>query len=123
MSGNNLFIDTNIALYLLGGDKTLAETLHGKQIYLSVITELELLAFNGITKKEEKIIREFIAQCKVIGINEMVKEATIRIRKQYKTKLPDSIIMATAAYLDLPIITADSGFKVVDELMLIFYEK
>jgi len=29
-----------------------------------VITELELLAYKGITTKEEKVIKEFVAQCK-----------------------------------------------------------
>lgn len=43
MSGNKLFIDTNIALYLLNGDETLSTFLYGKELYISVITELELL--------------------------------------------------------------------------------
>lgn len=63
MNGNKLFLDTNIILYLLNGDKILAELLNNKQLYISVITELELLAFKGITPKEEIIIKEFITQC------------------------------------------------------------
>ena len=49
MNGNKLFIDTNIILYLLNGDITLAEILNNKQIYISVITELELFSFRNIT--------------------------------------------------------------------------
>ena len=64
MNGNNLFLDTNIILYLLDGDQTLAELLNNKQLYISVFTELELLAYEGITVKEEKVIKEFVAQCK-----------------------------------------------------------
>ena len=41
MNGNNLFLDTNIILYLLNGDQTLADLLDGKKLYISVITELE----------------------------------------------------------------------------------
>tara|TARA_R110000868_G_scaffold330624_1_gene591598 strand:- start:2088 stop:2459 length:372 start_codon:yes stop_codon:yes gene_type:complete len=122
MNGNKLFLDTNIILYLLNGDETLAELLNGKQLYISVITELELLAYKGITAKEEKVIREFVSQCKTITINNEVKQETIRIRKAYNTKLPDSIIIATALYLDLPLITSDIEFKKVDELTLIHYE-
>lgn len=122
MNGNKLFLDTNIILYLLNGDETLAELLNGKQIYISVITELELLAYKGITKKEEKVIHEFVSQCKVIAISGEVKRETIRIRKTYHTKLPDSIIIATALYLDLPLITSDVEFKKVEELTLIHYE-
>ena len=122
MNGNKLFLDTNIILYLLNGDETLAELLNEKQLYISVITELELLAYKGITVKEEKVINEFVSQCITITINNAVKQETIRIRKVYNTKLPDSIIIATALYLDLPLITADVEFKKVDELTLILYE-
>lgn len=122
MSGNKLFLDTNVILYLLNGDHTLAELLNNKQIYISVITELELLGYKGIKKKEEKIIQEFVSQCKTITINSAIKAETIRIRKNYNTKLPDSIIIATALYLDLPLITADVEFKKVEELTLILYE-
>ena len=122
MNGNNLFLDTNIILYLLNGDQTLAELLNNKQLYISVITELELLAYKGITAKEEKVIKEFVAQCKTITINNAVKQETIRIRKTYNTKLPDSIIIATALYLDFPLITSDIEFKKVEELTLIHYE-
>ena len=122
MNGNKLFLDTNIILYLLNGDQTLAELLNEKQLYISVITELELLAYKGITAAEENIIKEFVWQCKTITINTAVKQETIRIRKAYNTKLPDSIIIATALYLDLPLITADTDFKKVEELTLIHYE-
>jgi len=123
MNGNKLFLDTNIILYLLNGDKTLAELLNQKQLYISVITELELLAYKGITTKEEKVIKEFVSQCKVININNNIKLETIRVRKAYKTKLPDSIIIASALYLDLPLITSDVEFKKVEELALVQYER
>jgi len=123
MSGNKLFLDTNIILYLLNGDETLAELLNNKQLYISIITELELLSYKKITLKEERVIAEFITLCKTININNTVKQETVRIRKTYGTKLPDSIIIATALYLDLPLITSDIAFKKVDELTLIHYEK
>lgn len=123
MSGNKLFLDTNIVLYLLSGDETLATFLDKKQLYISVITELELLGYSGISEKEEQVIKKFVSDCKIISINSKIKEETIRIRKTYKTKLPDSIIIATSLYLDLPLITSDNQFDKVDELSLILYEK
>jgi len=123
MNGNRLFLDTNIILYLLDGDETLATFLNEKQLYISVITELELLGYSGITKKDEVIIREFLSHCRILQINNSIKEETINIRKKYRTKLPDSIIAATCLYLDLPIVTSDIEFKKIEELMLIHYEK
>ena len=33
MSGNKLCLDTNVVLYLLGGDETLANFLHGRMLF------------------------------------------------------------------------------------------
>ena len=74
MSGNSFLVDTNIVLYLLHGDTTLAELLFEKQLYLSIITEIELLAFKDLDPKEEAVIRDFINQCKTVNINENIKE-------------------------------------------------
>lgn len=93
MNGSKLFLDTNIILYLLDGDQTLAAFLNDKQLYISVITELELLAYKDITPTEETVITEFVAQCKTITINNAVKQETIKVRKTYNTKLPDSIVL------------------------------
>ncbi len=60
MSGNDLFLDTNIILYLLNGDTTLADLLDQKRWYLSFITELELLGYNKLTLKDRKIIEELL---------------------------------------------------------------
>ena len=122
MNGNKLFVDTNIVLYLLSGDSTLAELLDGKQLYISFVTQLELLGYKGISGKEKKLIEDFISQCVVIDINNRIKSEVIRIKQSYSVKLPDSIIMSSAIYLDLPLITADTDFKKVDELNLLYYE-
>jgi predicted nucleic acid-binding protein len=123
MNGNKVFVDTNIIMYLLGGDKTIAELLNGKQIYLSFITQLELLGYSKNTKKDLKIIQELIDQCVIIDINDEIKDMVIDLKRKLLLKLPDSIIIATAIYLDLPLITADQEFKKAEQLNLIFYER
>ena len=55
----NILIDTNIALYLLGGDNRIAEVLEGQVVHVSFITELELLGYPNISKEEEKVIYDF----------------------------------------------------------------
>jgi hypothetical protein len=50
MSGNSLLIDTNIILYLLNGDKTLSKLLDGKKIFVSFISELEVLGFKQLNQ-------------------------------------------------------------------------
>jgi len=123
MNGNNLVLDTNVILYLLDGDKTLANLLDGKQAYISFITELELLGYKGITKKEHANIKQFLLECKIININSSIKNDTILLKQKYSLKLPDCIIAGTAIFLDFPLISADNEFKEIIEIDLIFYKQ
>ncbi len=123
MSGNKLFVDTNIVLYLLAGDKTLATLLAGKNLYLSFVTQLELLGYEGLKKKDTKIIEEFIGDCTVIDINTAIKSEVIQLRKAHKMKLPDCIIAASSIYMDIPLISADTYFKKIKELDFLYYQK
>ena len=123
MSGNKLFLDTNIIVYFLGGDETLATFLNNRTVYVSFITQLELLSYSQITLEEEGRIEQFLSQCIITDINPSIKKDAIRLRKQYKLKLPDSIVMATSLYHDLPLVIADKDFNKVEELEVIYYEK
>jgi predicted nucleic acid-binding protein len=69
MNGNRIFLDTNIVLYLLNGDMTLANFLNGKNLWVSMITEIELLSFKGLNIKEEKVIKQFLSECHIYGIS------------------------------------------------------
>ena len=114
MNGLEYLADTNAVLYLLSGNACMAPYL-GKRLTVSVISVMELLSFPAITSDEEKTIRAFLDQCEVIQISELVREQTIRIRRQYNVKLPDAIIAATAISYDLTLLTADNGvFKIQD---------
>jgi predicted nucleic acid-binding protein len=122
MNGNSVVLDTNIALYLLSGDKVLSELLFRKKLYLSFITQLELLGFKGITSKQQIEISRFIKDCIVIDINEEIKEEVIKLRKNTKLKLPDSIVLATARYLSLPLVTSDADFNSIEFPEIILYK-
>ncbi len=122
MNGTDIFIDTNICIYLLDGDTVLAELLQGQNLYLSIITEMELHAYHGNKHSSVQILNAFLQSISIINIEERVKINTIEIRKKAKLKLPDSIIAASAITYNLPLITADKGFKRVDHLDLILYE-
>jgi len=122
MNGNNLMIDTNIALYLLSGDETIAKLLQNRSIYISFITELELLGFKGIEEKQLKLINEFIENCTVIDLNDKIKKHTIELKRKYRLKLPDAIIAATSISMNLHFISADQDFEKISELYFIKYE-
>lgn len=122
MIGNSLFLDTNIIIYLLLGDKTIAEILQGKSIYISFITELELLSFQDLTVDETKKIKSLLSEMVVLDINHEIKELAITFNKKYKLKLPDCIIASTAYYLNMPIFTSDKDFEQIEELNILLYQ-
>jgi len=121
MNGNSLIADTNILLYLLAGDKTLANILDNKQVYISFVSELELQSFKLLSIKEKTLINYLLNDCIIIDINDIIKRNTINIRKKYSLKLPDSIIAATSEYLNLPLLTSDSDFNKIEEINTIYY--
>lgn len=123
MNGNNLFLDTNIIIYFLSGDNTLTDLLEGKSIFISVITKLELLSFHEMSSRDQQRIEKFISECSVVDLNIDVQEAAIQIRKKYKLKLPDSIVVASAQYVDLPLISDNKSLRSIKEGSIIYYEK
>ncbi len=123
MNGNNILLDTNIVLYLLGGEETLITLLEEKNLFLSFITQLELLGARNLRSDDILKIKEFIAECTVIDITQGIKDYAINIRQKYPVKLPDCIILATSLWLNMPLITADSDFKKIDIADLIYFKR
>lgn len=123
MNGNSILLDTNIVLYLLSGDTALANLLFDKKLYVSFVTQLELLGYPDISEKEKQGIRTFLDDCVIIDINSQIKEGVIRIKQTKRIRLPDSIIMATSKYLGVPVISSDNDFRKVEDIDVILYEK
>jgi len=94
-----------------------------RQPCISLITEMELLSSPRLTSLEEKPIRSFINSCIVAGINNTIKEAAIKIRRETSLKLPDSIIAATAISLGFHLLTADTEFNKLKSLYILQYVK
>ena len=115
MNGIKYLADTNAVIYPLGGNTCMKPYLH-ERLAVSVITFMELLSFPGLTNEEEKSIRKFLSLCEILQIDEKVREETIRIRRKYKVKLPDSIIGATAVTQELTLLTADTAFLKIEDL-------
>jgi predicted nucleic acid-binding protein len=110
MSGSDLLVDTNIIILTLGGSLRLAEYVEGRRLFVSVITEIEALGYPGLTLSGRKQIEAYINRCAALGLSDEVKKKTIGIRAQYKMKIPDAIIAATALTFGLTLLTADMGF-------------
>ena len=121
MNGNSIVLDTNIILYLLNGDDYLADFLNHKELYVSIISEIELLGYTQITEQEKVIIKEFLTECIIINISEKIKEKCIQLKQKYKIKTPDALVTSTALFLNLPLISADKGFSKIENLNFLHY--
>ena len=117
MNGIDFVADTNALIYLLNGNSCMLPFLN-KNLAFSVISEMELLSFSGISEAEENNIKALLNDCEEISLLKDVKEKAIELRKKYKTKLPDAIVAASAIVNNLPLITADKGFNQIQEMNL-----
>ena len=117
MSGIDFIADTTALLYVFKKNPCMLPYLK-RPIGISVITEMELLSFRNISADEETFFRKMAEKCLIIPLNSEVKEKAILVRRTYGTKLPDAIVAATALVAGVPLITADKGFKKIEELSL-----
>ncbi|MBI1768161.1 MAG: type II toxin-antitoxin system VapC family toxin [Bacteroidetes bacterium] len=121
MNGNNILVDTNLIILGIGGNQLVRELLEGHTLFISVITEIELLSIPFTVTQDEKLMRNFISNCFIIDLDGEVKQHTITIRKKNKIKLPDAIIAASSIAKKLPLFTADKGFSKVPELNIVLF--
>ena len=67
-----------------------------REINLSVITKIEILAWKPPSPKDLTIIQQFTNEAFIFPINDHIGDIAISIRRSTKVKLPDVLIAATA---------------------------
>ena len=124
--GVRLLLDTNSIIALLSANVQVIKLIeNADELYISVINELEFKSFSNISQQDVALFDEFAAGINVIDLiasNQGLKSKVIEMRNQYRLKLPDAIIAASAIVNNIVLITADKGFKKVAELQLIIIE-
>jgi predicted nucleic acid-binding protein len=98
-------LDTNVALYLLGG--RLAAPLPTGSYGVSVITEMELLAWPSLTTEEENRVREFLGQLFICELTPSIRARAVQLRREEHLKLPDAVVCATAMEFGVELWTND----------------
>ena len=120
---NNLLVDTNIILYAaVYNDDIATELLTENNIFISDITEIELLGYHRLSDEEYVILSDFIATLTVIPINSIIKQKAIDLRRKFALKTPDSIIAATALQLGYFLVTADKKLQKIDDLQVVEFQ-
>ena len=110
MSDSTFVLDTNFILDYLKGTpahaRFIAES-DNPALKISDITRLELLSFPLLNDTEKNRIHDFLEHVEILSVSESIGNIAITFRKETRRKLPDSIIAATAIFLEAPLVTSD----------------
>ena len=117
MSGNKLLLDTNIILEYLGNKQGFG-IIENYDLYVSFITELELLSYPVIQEEEIKKIEDFLKLVNIIDISGEIKSQSVILRKKYRLRLPDAIICATAFVQNCIFVTNDKYLLKIAEIQV-----
>jgi predicted nucleic acid-binding protein len=84
---------------------------------LSFVTEIELQAWNPVNPADLLVCIQFVQLSNITGIDRPIIDEAINIRKNYKLKIADAIIAATAIVNDLTLLADnDKDFKKIPSL-------
>lgn len=124
MRSERVAIDTNILLYILGGDKTANELLKGHDVVASTMVRMEALVYHGDDLDHLQQVHRFLDRCQLEEIHRSIQDLAVDLRLRHRLKLPDAVIAATAIHLGIPLITADKIFsKLKPECEVVLYDK
>ncbi len=105
-----LLLDTNIILGIFRGNPSITNVLEaheGADMYISVLTKMELLSFHSLTPAEESFIVALLGDVTIIPLNPDVEEVAIRLRRTTRRKMPDAIVAASAVVAGAALVTCD----------------
>lgn len=117
-------LDTNAILYYLKDDPDTVSSLRdifaqNAPLYVSAITELELFAFSKLSAGEERLIEELLTTVAVISLDSHIARLAAFVRRQYRLKVADSVIAATAMFTGSTLVTRNTrDFRKIPNLYL-----
>ena len=108
MSGTKAIFDSNAIIL---ASKAIIDTekllLGSDSYYASIITFIEVYAYDFKETAEKEIVDEILGSIEIIELNQEIAEQAITYRKNKikKIKLPDAVILATAKIIGADLIT------------------
>ncbi|GHT73000.1 hypothetical protein FACS189456_2850 [Bacteroidia bacterium] len=120
-NGVDFLADTNVLIYVLE-DHPIVKGIIQCSVAVSVITEIELLGKKGISLQEKEEVCSLLDDCEILNFTNEIKKLTIALKQQHSLKTPDAIIVATAKYFGLTLITADKKLKNINGVDVILLD-
>ena len=118
-------LDTNAIIYYLDEDPTvvpLLDPILGQDIaiFVSVVTELELLSHPGLTEEDMTEIQQLLTSVVIFPLESRLAQLAGALRRQYHLKTPDSVVAATALLTRTTLVTRNiRDFQGIDGLSLL----
>ena len=118
-------LDTNAIIYYLDEDPTvvpLLDPLLGQDIaiFVSVVTELELLSHPGLTEEDMAEMQQLLTSVVIFPLESRLAQLAAALRRQYHLKTPDSVVAATALLTRTTLVTRNvRDFQGIDGLSLL----
>ena len=103
-------LDTNAIIYYLEGEEPATSKIEGLfrgeyTIYVSAITEVELLRFSRLSRKEIQQIATFLSLVTIVPVDSVIARLSGAVGRIYGVPLADSIIAATALLTGSEVVT------------------
>lgn len=114
MNGINYLLDTCFIIELYNGHQNVLDMIENNHIELeqcaiSPINRMEILGFGSLRDNDTKNLENLLDNLTSLPINRNVENKVIELRKRYKIKLPDAIVLATALIHHLELLSLDNG--------------
>lgn len=103
----NAVLDTNVLIdYLNGVTAAREEMRRYPQPSISPISWMEVMV--GTTAEDEPSVRRFLAGFREVVIDHEIAERAVALRREYRLRLPDAIIWASAQNEGALLVTRNS---------------
>jgi predicted nucleic acid-binding protein len=108
-------LDTNAIIYAVNGDEKAIPILRdiladgSIPIYVATITEVELFSYQNLEIHEAMLIENFLRKISRVSLDSQIARGAAVIRRRYGLKLPNSIIAATAGFMNSTLVTRNVG--------------
>ena len=118
-------LDTNAIIYYLDEDPIVVPVLEpilaqDIAIFVSVVTELELLSHPGLTEEDMAEIAQVLMSMVVFPLESRLAQLAGALRRQYRLKTPGSIVAATALLTRTTLVTRNiRDFQGIEALSLL----